>query len=666
MVYIIYHILLIIVSVTIVRTKPCNILEDMSCECHSSSNNETEQLNCENHHKPISTPIQLTNTTLQNPRSFDSFHLTFHAQEFNISATFINQLSYLFPRASPSPSSSSSSLVRGIQQRTIKIILTFQDYRQLHFEDYSFYELFGERPGYTTSLSLELTANGHVTFSPMAFNHLTVDRMSLHSSSLEPYSFEEIFNHTKIGSLSVEGCTPRNNNTLGRYFKGNIRSAKFTKMAELVSSEEFPKYPVSSMIIEAHEPRKMNASTFINYYNLNGVNLVRPKFFFDNKSFDGFQYLENLEAIELDAETIKDNTFQHVNRIRFFTLGQNIRYLSEHSLDHLDYLTRFDVSKVVLDQLYPTSKCVLARYLQKQQKSNPAMIILPPQAEFCDCVYDFILNLINKKPEQSYTDLCQNTQQERCQLSECDVVKNFHVPLKENKIDQYLVPSIDESIIDTPISFYPIDDQTTTTTRATTTIATTTTTIQYQPIQYQPVPYQPIQHQPVHIPQHQPVHIPQHQPVHIPRHPPVYHNSQPDDDNYDPNGSSFADTQVIILQPIQLSSSSPRSYFVGSHASSFKVNKPIDPNAIPTDDNDENIDSPPKIHKSQTLHDINDEFHQIAKKNKTLKWISLSLVGITVFSILLVGTIIWFFTYHSPKTQNKAKFQRVPPASSNV
>jgi len=80
-------------------------------------------------------------------------------------------------------------------------------------------------------------------------------------------------------------------------------------MVEIVSSEEFPDYPVRSLIIEAHEARKMNASTFINYRNLHGLHLIRPKFFFDNRSFDGFQYLPNLEIIELDAETIKGRFF---------------------------------------------------------------------------------------------------------------------------------------------------------------------------------------------------------------------------------------------------------------------------------------------------------------------------------------------------------------------
>ena len=80
-------------------------------------------------------------------------------------------------------------------------------------------------------------------------------------------------------------------------------------MVETISSEEFPDYPVRSLVIEAHEARKINASSFINYRNLHGLHLIRPKFFFDNRSFEGFQYLTNLETIELDAETIKGKNF---------------------------------------------------------------------------------------------------------------------------------------------------------------------------------------------------------------------------------------------------------------------------------------------------------------------------------------------------------------------
>ena len=110
---------------------------------------------------------------------------------------FLNELSYLFARSANGGGSRS--------QLTNKITLTFQDYLQLHFEDYAFYQLFGEQSEQATSLSLELTSSGQITFAPMAFAQLTVDQMSLHSSSLEPYSFEEIFNNTKIGSLSIEG-----------------------------------------------------------------------------------------------------------------------------------------------------------------------------------------------------------------------------------------------------------------------------------------------------------------------------------------------------------------------------------------------------------------------------------------------------------------------------
>ena len=191
--------LLMIISIAIVSTKPCDILEHMSCECHSPPNNQSEQLICTNHYTPLNGTIKLTNASLLSGRTFDSFHFTFHTREFNVTAMFINALSYLYPR----PSSSSSAT--GRQQINVKITLTFQDYLQLHFEDYSFYQLFGEQTGRTTSLSLELTSSGQITFAPMAFNQLTVDHMALHSSSLDPYSFEEIFNNTKIGSLSVEG-----------------------------------------------------------------------------------------------------------------------------------------------------------------------------------------------------------------------------------------------------------------------------------------------------------------------------------------------------------------------------------------------------------------------------------------------------------------------------
>lgn len=150
-----------------------------------------------------------------------------------------------------------------------------------------------------------------------------------------------------------------------------------------------------------------------------------------------------------------DHTFQHASRIRFFTLGPNVRHLGEHSLDHLNYLTRFDASKIILDQLYPSSRCVLARFINKQQQANPAMIILPPQAEYCDCIYDFILTILNQKPDQSYQDLCADNQQERCQLNECNVVKTFRiptrVPLPLPPPPQEYIPSIDETIVNIPI-----------------------------------------------------------------------------------------------------------------------------------------------------------------------------------------------------------------------
>ncbi|CAF2093442.1 unnamed protein product [Rotaria magnacalcarata] len=566
----------------------------MSCECHSSFNGEIEQLMCNSYKNSMFTKIQLTSETKENSRTFDSFHLVFYDHEFNVSAMFLNDLSQLFSRVTSSN--------RGDKKLTIKVILSFPNFLQLHFEDYSFYQLFGQNSDYRTIFTLELTSNGKITFSSMALSQLTVDQMFIHASSFEPYSFEEIFNNTNIGELTMEGSTPRSNETYRQNFNGRIRSAKFTKMVETVASEEFPPYPVRSMVIEAHEARKINASTFINYKNLHGLHLIRPKFFFDNRTFDGFQYLISLETVELDAETIKDNAFQHVSRIRYLTLGQNTRYLSEHSLDHLDYLVHFDVSKLILDQLYPSSRCVLARFIQKQEKLNPSIAISPPQAEYCDCIYDFILALLNKQAQQSYTDLCSENQQERCQLSQCNVVRNFRFPVKKNSNTDERVLSLDENMLSTTVPLDPTDD-----------IAMA---------------------------------APHQSPTYVHKLPSVYYQSKTNP-KHEHIGSSNTDTET-------------------SHVSALKVNKPMDPNEILAYDYDENIDLTSTIVGSHTTANINDEQRQIALKNETLKWISLSLVCITILCILLVVTLIWFFACRPSQRNYKGGFQPVQADATHV
>jgi len=187
-----------------VRTEQCDIIENMSCLCHTSFNSENEQLICHNQlNDRINSSIKLTDKVREKIRSFDSIHLTFYDQEMNINAMFINELSYLFPRSPPL--SSSLLLHQGKQKTKLSITLSFPYFLQLNFDDYSFYQLFPEQSDYTTSLTLELTSNGQITFSSMALNQLTVDQLFFHSSSLEPYSFEEVFNNTNIGELHIEG-----------------------------------------------------------------------------------------------------------------------------------------------------------------------------------------------------------------------------------------------------------------------------------------------------------------------------------------------------------------------------------------------------------------------------------------------------------------------------
>jgi hypothetical protein len=198
--------LFILVSLSYATSKPCDILENMSCQCHSSFNGEFEQLICNNYNRPIDSIIKLNNETSQNMRTFDSFHLTFYDQQLNISAMFINDLANLFPRSSFVPSTIHKQSVKS----TIKITLSFTNFRQINFDDYAFYQLFDGKLDVVTVLTLELTSNGQITFSSMALNQLTVDHLIVHSSSFEPYSFEEIFNNTHIGELIIEGKKKKN------------------------------------------------------------------------------------------------------------------------------------------------------------------------------------------------------------------------------------------------------------------------------------------------------------------------------------------------------------------------------------------------------------------------------------------------------------------------
>lgn len=99
------------------------------------------------------------------------------------------------------------------------------------------------------------------------------------------------------------------------------------------------------------------------------------------------------------------------------------------------------------------------------------------------------------------------------------------------------------------------------------------------------------------------------------------------------------------------------------------MNEPLDPNAIPTDDYDDDPD-PPLIDPSRATDTISDEeAYRIAMKNETYKWISLSLVCVTVLAILLVGTLVWFFTCRPRNASGKrAGFQTIEhqPNGSHV
>lgn len=193
------HIILqLLISIVVVQAESCEIIANMTCMCHSSVNSDSEQLICNDQiDEKINSTLKLTDNVRQTRRSFDSIHLTFHNSEMTITAMFFNELSYIFPQL--------SSTHQGKQKKKLSLTLSFPYFTQLNFEDYAFYQLFPDQSHYNTKLTLELTSSGQTKFSSFALNQLTVDEFFFHSSTLEPYSFEEVFNNTNIGELTVEG-----------------------------------------------------------------------------------------------------------------------------------------------------------------------------------------------------------------------------------------------------------------------------------------------------------------------------------------------------------------------------------------------------------------------------------------------------------------------------
>ena len=93
----------------------------------------------------------------------------------------------------------------------------------------------------------------------------------------------------------------------------------------------------------------------------------------------------------------------------------------------------------------------------------------------------------------------------------------------------------------------------------------------------------------------------------------------------------------------------------------MKTNTPLDPNAIPIDDYYDEIT--PVTSSGKTIP--NDE-RLLALNNERLKWMAISLICITILCLLLIGTLIWYFTYYRSKRPNKGGFQTIQGHSSNV
>jgi hypothetical protein len=103
-----------------------------------------------------------------------------------------------------------------------------------------------------------------------------------------------------------------------------------------------------------------------------------------------------------------------------------------------------------------------------------------------------------------------------------------------------------------------------------------------------------------------------------------------------------------------------------SQTSALKTHEQADPNAIPNEYYDDEAYAGGNQDHSHVKTSNDEEIYRITMKNQTMKWISLSLVCITILCLLLVGTIIWLFTCGPKKKHGNAEFESIRAVSSNV
>ena len=326
-----------------------------------------------------------------------------------------------------------NQLLPNTTRNSVSITFRFQNFQSFHAKSSSFANLFNG----VTSPHKRLTIEMHplkaksIVFDANAFNQLQVNELSLYADSLTS-SFEAIFNNANITHLKIEGAVVTHDAALSKSFTGRIQSLKITRMIDTVNSEEFPPFPAQSYTIEAHKMRTLDASSFINYSHLTGVNIIQPDVSITPKILIGMEHLPSLKSISFDAERIADGALKHVKHIETLILGSYLKILDTESLNALKSLKQLDVRFVQFSTLQGNTSCALADYINRRRMMG-LTVYLPDENPDCDCILVFLNNMVD---DGSQLVKCQSANNDRCLFSSCSIVSEYFTRKQKEDLDE--------------------------------------------------------------------------------------------------------------------------------------------------------------------------------------------------------------------------------------
>ncbi|CAF1045530.1 unnamed protein product [Rotaria sp. Silwood1] len=405
-----FYIYFFLISLSL--TKSCDVFVGMSCTCY-----ESIDIRC-----TMSKIVPLTlmsSASVSLVKKFNSIDLKFDSDEnIEFNKNYFMILNELLPSITNNP---------------LTITLRFQNFRSFHAQSSSFSQLYKNiiTPQKRLIIELHPVKAKSIIFDQNSFDNLHIDELSIFADSLTS-PFELIFNNTNIKHLNIEGAIVTHNSSLLKDYTGQIQSLKVTRMIDTINSEEFPPFPVKSYTIEAHKMRTLDASSFINYKQLTGLNIIQPDVSITPKILKGLENISTLKSMSFDAERIADGALKHVKHIETLILGTYTKILDTESLNSLKSLQQLDVRYIQFSTLQANTSCSLADYINRRRMMG-LTVYLPNENPYCDCILVFLNNMVD---DGSQLIKCQSTNNDRCLFSSCSIVSEYFTRKQKEDIEE--------------------------------------------------------------------------------------------------------------------------------------------------------------------------------------------------------------------------------------